>query len=168
MNLIRKLSVKTCLCALLPAALMIAGNVAAKEETLECMLYIAESMDSDVQSSIAMKDAGLTLDSVRRSSVCVFDDGRVADKQFVMVSRVVGDGATGSTMGYSVYTMENGDSVSAEFTGNWGSNGYKGVYKILGGTGNFKGANGDGTITDTQSPWATTDVLKIVLKVKTP
>ena len=64
--------------------------------------------------------------------------------------------------------MENGDSVSAEFTGDWGNNGYEGVYKILGGTGNFKGANGDGTITDAQSPWATTDVVKIVLNVKTP
>lgn len=82
MNLIRKLSVRICLSALLLAAFMVGGNVAAKEETLECTLYIAESMDSDAQSSIEMKDAGLMLNSVRRSSVCVFGDGRVADKQF--------------------------------------------------------------------------------------
>ncbi len=132
------------------------------------LLYIAESMDSDAQSSIVMKGAGLMLQSVRRSSVCVFDDGRVADKQFVMINRAVGDGSTGSSMGYSVYTMENGDSVSVEFTGNWGSDGFKGVYTVLDGTGKFKGATGDGTITGIQSPWTTTGVVKILLNVKTP
>jgi hypothetical protein len=71
-------------------------------------------------------------------------------------------------MGYSVYTMDNGDSVFAKFAIDFGSNGASGVYTILGGTGNFEGATGDGSITGTQSPWATTPVVKIVLNVKTP
>ena len=121
MNLNRKRSVRTRLAVLLLAAFMVSGDVAAEEQTLECTLYIATSMDSDAQSGIEMKEAGLMLNSVRRSSFCVFGDGRVADKQFVMVSRAVGDGATGSSMGYSVYTMENGDSVSAQFIGDWGA-----------------------------------------------
>lgn len=168
MNMIRKLSVKTCLLSLLTAVFMVSANVAAKEETLECTLYIAESMDSDARSSVELKDAGLMLESVRRSSVCVFGDGRVADKQFVMVTRAVADGSTGSSLGFSVYTLENGDSISAEFTGSWGSEGFKGVYTILGGTGSYGDATGDGTITGDQSPWTTTGIVQIVLNVKTP
>ena len=168
MKFIKGVSVKICLYAFLPVAMMISGSVVAKDETLECMLYIAQSMDSDAKSSVAIKSAGLMLSSVRRGSVCVFGDGSVADKQFVLVNRIIGDGSTGSSMGYSVYTMDNGDSLSVEFTGKWGSEGYKGAYTILGGTGSYEGATGDGSITGTKSPWPTTGVVKIVLNVKTP
>lgn len=140
----------------------------AGDTELACDLYIAESMDSDASSAIDLKDAGLTLSSVRRAGICLFADGTVADKQFVMVDRIVGDGSTGSNLGYSVYTMENGDSIAAQFHGAWGSTGFKGIYTIIGGTGSFENASGNGSITGTPSPWSTTGVVKILLNVKTP
>ena len=168
MRSFKKIIGKILLSALLSAAFMVGGNADAEEQTLKCTLYVGASMDSDAQSSIEMKDAGLMLKSGRRTGVCVFDDGQVADKQWVFVTRAIGDGSTASEMGYSVYTMDTGESVFAKFAIDFGSNGASGVYTILGGTGNFEGATGDGSITGTQSPWATTPVVKIVLNVKTP
>ena len=169
MKLINQQLTKSGLFALATISLAMSTGVAvAKEETLECTLYMADSMDSETQSSVELKDAGLMLNTIRHSSVCLFRDGRVADKQFVTIARVVGDGSTGSTLGFSVYTMENGDSISAEFTGAWGSEGFKGVYNILGGTGSYGSATGDGTITGVESPWTNTGIVEILLNVQTP
>ncbi len=64
--------------------------------------------------------------------------------------------------------MENADSISAEFTGAWGSEEFKGVYEILGGTGSYGSATGDGTITGVESPWINTGIVEILLNVQTP
>lgn len=168
MDKIKRTSAISCMYTPLIAILLVGGNVSANEETLECTLYSGESMTSEVMSSVEIKDADLMLESNRVSALRVFEDGRVADKQYVVISRGVGDGSTGTNMGYSVYTMENGASLSAQFTGEWGSDGFNGVYMIMGGTGNFEGAIGDGTVTGAESPWATTGIVDIVLNVKTP
>lgn len=150
------------------AALLPVGHAAAAEETLECTLYIATSMDPVSSHEIALENAGATLDSGRRSGFCVFADGSVADKQWVSISHSTEGGASGIGRGYSVYTLQSGDSVSAEFQVGWGQDGLQGTYNILGGTGKFQDASGDGTITGMQSPWKTSAVVGIVLNVKTP
>ncbi len=162
------LTAKSCLCILVPAMAMAAGPAAAAEEALKCRLYIAASMDKEARSSIELKAAKQTLGTMRRASFCVFEDGSVADKQFVFVDRAIGDGSTGSSLGYSVYTMANGDTLSAQFNGAWDSKGFHGTYSILGGSGKYKNATGDGTISGTQSPWDTAAIIDIVLNVKTP
>ncbi|MEE9322149.1 MAG: hypothetical protein V3U76_17055 [Granulosicoccus sp.] len=151
---------------LLPTLLLGAGDATAADEVLKCRLYIAASMD--IVATIELKDTEQVLNSMRRGSYCLFEDGSVADKQFVLSNRVLGDGATGAYSGFSVYTLENGDSISAQFTGAWDDKGNHGIYAILGGTGSYKDASGDGTITGAKSPWNTADIVDIVLNVTTP
>lgn len=152
----------------LSAILLGTGGVAADDQKLECKLYVADSLQSETASSVTLEDAGLTLSSSRQSAYCVFADGSVADKQFVMLKRAVGDGATGSVLGYSVYSMQSGGSLSVEFTGGWSNDGFTGYYKVLGGSGAFENATGDGTFKATQSSWATTGTFDVVLNVTTP
>lgn len=147
---------------------VIAPGISAGEQRLECTLYIAESMDSAAGHSVNVEKAGTMLGTLRRAAYCVFKDGRIADKQFVMVNLVQDGGNVGAAKGFSIYTMENGDSVSAEFTGGWDKGPFAGTYVILGGTGEFTDASGDGSINAESSPWDTTGVVKIVLNVKTP
>ena len=155
-------------CLVISTILLGAGGVAADDQTLECKLYVADSLQSETASSVTLEDVGLTLSSSRQSAYCVFADGSVADKQFVVLNRVVGDGATGSVLGYSVYSLQSGGSLSVEFTGGWGNDGFIGYYTVLGGSGAFENAIGDGTFTATQSPWATTGTFDVVLNVTTP
>ncbi len=145
-----------------------ATNLQAADQTLECKLYVANSLSDETDSTVNLEKAELTLSSSRSSGYCIFADGSVADKQFVVINRVVGDGATGSVLGFSVYTMQSGDSLSVEFTGDWGKDGFIGHYTVLGGTGSFENAAGDGSFTGTQSAWDTTGVFDVVMNLTMP
>jgi hypothetical protein len=46
----------------------------------------------------------------------------------------------GGGSGYSTYTFENGDSLTAKFTYDWSFAGLKGVYDVVSGTGAYQGA----------------------------
>lgn len=168
MKNLRMFSIGISQCLVIPVMLFASSGVAADERTLECKLYIADTQQSETISSVTLEDAGLTLSSSRHSGYCVFADGSVADKQFVEISRAVGDGATGSVLGYSVYSMQSGGSLLAEFTGEWNNGGFIGQYSVLGGSGPFENATGDGTVTATQSPWATTGTYDVVFNINTP
>lgn len=158
----------TVIAATFVSVLISAAPAISEEETLECTLYIAESMDAAVMHQVSVDSAAESLVTLRRAGYCVFADGSVADKQFVMVNRVVDGGQRGTNQGYSVYTLDNGDTISVEFDGGWNKGPYSGVYKILGGTGAYADAKGDGTISGTDSPWKTSSVVKIVLNIETP
>tara|TARA_B100001013_G_scaffold331622_1_gene247339 strand:- start:49 stop:618 length:570 start_codon:yes stop_codon:yes gene_type:complete len=69
----------------------------------------------------------------------------IPDKQFVVINRVIGDGKTGTFLGYSVYSFKNADSISVQFSGGWGADGVRGDYKIITGTGAYANAKGDGS-----------------------
>jgi len=152
----------------LPLALACTTSLFAGEQTLNCTLYMATSMDSAAAHQVSVESAKADLTAVRRASYCVFADGKIADKQFVVINRSEDGGSVGSAKGFSIYTMDNGDSLSTEFTGGWNKGPFEGIYTILGGTGAFADAKGDGTITGSKSPWATSGVLEIVLNVITP
>lgn len=147
---------------------LIAGNQALADEKIECDLYIATSMDSEATTSVDIENSAVSLDALRRSGFCVAGDGRVFDKQFVMVELIKEEGKAGSNQGFSTYTEKSGDSLITEFSGSWGNEGFSGKYNILDGTGKYKGATGDGTITGMESPWKTAGMVKIVLNVKQP
>ena len=120
------------------------GASLAQAETLKCKLYISEST-KDVTETVAPPHAGVALLGIRYSGVCVFADGRIAEKQFVVINRVIGDGKTGTFLGYSVYSFKNADSISVQFSGGWGADGVRGDYKIITGTGAYANAKGDGS-----------------------
>ena len=138
MNLIKKISTAIVLLTALVGASL------AQAETLKCKLYISEST-KDVTETVAPPHAGVALLGIRYSGVCVFADGRIAEKQFVVINRVIGDGKTGTFLGYSVYSFKNADSISVQFSGGWGADGVRGDYKIITGTGAYANAKGDGS-----------------------
>ena len=142
------------------------GDVSAAEETLECRLYMGRA--TEITDRVEPTFSPVSLGTLRRSAVCVFADGRIAEKQFVEISAERDSGAVGTAVGYSVYGFENGDTLMARFDGGWGADGYSGEYEILSGTGRFEGASGDGTITSVASEWKTTEVVDIVLNVTLP
>ncbi|MEE9321464.1 MAG: hypothetical protein V3U76_13520 [Granulosicoccus sp.] len=142
------------------------GNLLAAEQTLECRLYM--DLSTEDASSVSLPKADVTLTSYRRAAYCIFEDGSVVDKQFILVSRAEGEAASGSGMGFSVYSFENGDTLSMKFETSWDSNGLKGNYQVLDGTGGYAGASGDGTITGGKSPWETSAIVDIVINVSTP
>ena len=152
---------------LIPATLVplltLGAAVHAEERSLECRLYIGlgtENVDAWTSES-----AERTFETRRRSAVCVFPDGSVADKQFVMIGTFAGDGAAGVNRGYSLYTFEDGDSLTLAFEGRWGADGYAGDYEVLAGTGAYEGANGTGTISGVASPWQGTGIVDIAIDV---
>lgn len=168
MKIVKSKFGKLAVCSTVTMLASLGINIAHSEEkTLECKLYITQSTDSDTGSTIKTEHAGM-LTTVRRGAFCIFPDGQVADKQFTHITHVPGDGSTGKALGMSIYTMDNGDSITTEYKGEWDKSGFKAIYNILGGTGAYKGASGDGTITGLPSPWKTSGTVAIVLNVKTP
>ena len=81
----------------------------------------------------------------------VFEDGRLAFKRFVYTDD--GTEAERDINGYSTYTFENGDSLTAKFEAGWNAQGLQGAYEVLSGTGAFAGATGTGTFGTTTFPW---------------
>ncbi len=150
------------------AATLMAGHANADNRTLSCKLYNASSTADETITKVTLKQSAQALTASRTASFCVFEDGTVAEKQFVNVQRAVDDGANGMVLGISVYTMPNGDSITATFTGDWGNTGFVGAYKIIDGTGEFNNAKGDGSFTGAESPWPTSNLFDVVLNVTTP
>ena len=140
------------------------GASLAQAETLKCKLHISEST-KESSALVAPPNAGVSLSAIRYSGVCVFADGRIAEKQFVVINRIIGDGKTGTFLGYSVYSFQNDDSLSVQFTGGWGANGVRGDYTIISGTGAYVNAKGDGNFVRTGGS-ETTSFLDVTLNVQ--
>ena len=94
---------------------------------------------------------GRTIGAHDAVGVAVFEDGRLAFKRFVYTDD--GTEAEGNIRGYSTYTFENGDSLTAKFKADWGAEGLQGTYEVLSGTGGYAGATGTGTFGTTTFPW---------------
>jgi hypothetical protein len=95
--------------------------------------------------------AGRTIGAHDAVGVAVFEDGRLAFKRFVYTED--GTENEGNAHGYSTYTFENGDSLSAKFDTSWGAQGLQGTYQVLSGTGGYAGATGTGSFGTTTFPW---------------
>ncbi len=100
------------------------------------------------------------------AGVAVFEDGRLANKEFVL--SMDNKGAEGAHSGYSTYTFENGDSLTMSFSGGWNANRGGGDYQILSGTGAYEGATGTGSFDAVENSWENADLYDGILTVMKP
>ncbi len=130
-------------------ALVGAAPVAqAAEVSLKFRMVVTDTGGSQLEA----KDvAGVSIGAHDAVGVAVFEDGRIALKRFVYMND--GTDAEGTMKGYSTYTFENGDSITASFTGGWDAQGQHGEYTVLSGTGAYAGATGTGNFAATTFPW---------------
>lgn len=130
------------------AWLFIAGSALAAEETLKFRLITTVV---DVTSLPAPYTEDRSAAAMSAAGVAVFEDGRVAFKEYVF--SMDNRGAEGNYTGYSTYTFENGDQLNLSFSGGWGADGSGGDYVIQSGTGAFEGATGTGRFDAAKEPW---------------
>ena len=74
------------------------GASLAQAETLKCKLHISEPT-KESSALVAPPNAGVSLSAIRYSGICIFADGRIAEKQFVVINRIIGDGNFFKTSG---------------------------------------------------------------------
>ncbi len=129
-------------------ACLAAGSVAAEEQTLKFRL-LTKKISGDVLQVANVE--GRSVGAGQYVGVAVFEDGRIAYKEFVSMTDA--GKAEGSYSGYSTYTFQNGDSLTLKFIGGWGEKRNGGDYEVLSGTGAFKGASGTGRFDALKEPW---------------
>ena len=138
------------------------GTVAAEQKTLTFRLMTHMTSGTFIEASSI---AGRRVGAAKYAGVAIFDDGRLADKEYVL--NMDNRGAEGSYSGYSTYTFENGDSLSLSFTGGWGSGRSGGDYTVLSGTGDYEGATGSGRFDAVKEPWANASLFNVTINVRT-
>lgn len=129
------------------AAMTLGHATIAEEQTLNFRLVTHKVSGPWLQ---AANVEGHGVGAGQYVGVAVFEDGRIAFKDFVSASD---GGAAGTYSGYSTYTFQNGDSLTLRFTGGWGPDGDGGDYEVLSGTGAFEGAAGTGRFDLADEPW---------------
>ena len=96
--------------------------------------------------------------------LAVFDDGTIAEKQYVFSQN--NRETDGNLSGFTFYIFENGDYLLMEFEAAWNENGFSGEYtKIIEGTGRFSGVTGGGTFIGVEGPWYETILTDFTLNL---
>ena len=96
------------------AACLVVGPAVAEEQILRFRLVVS-------YTGVAMSEnpgvPGHMVGAGEAVGVAVFEDGRIAFKNFVISMDETGEARRAS--GYSTYTFENGDSLNLKFTYTW-------------------------------------------------
>jgi hypothetical protein len=140
-----------------------APAVQAGEQTLKYRLILT---DTEAHAFEAVGAEGVAVSAHEAVGLAVFDDGRIAFKKFVYLDDSSESAGGGS--GYSTYTFENGDSLTAKFTYDWSAAGLKGVYDVVSGTGAYAGATGTGAFESVSEPWEGADLHAGSLTIELP
>jgi len=135
----------------------------AQAETLSCKLYVSTS--TNLTHKVSPPSAKTTLLAQRYVGTCHFEDGRVADKQFVGVQRAIGDGSTGKMLGYSTYSLTDKDSITLSFDGGWGSSGFNGDYTVVSGSGSYENAKGGGSFKSAKNSLPNLNVFDVTIEL---
>ena len=125
-----------------------AASVSAEEQTLEFRLVTKQVSGSVME---VPNVEGRSIAAGRHAGVAVFEDGRIAYKDYVVM--IDAGQSDGSYNGYSTYTFQNGDSLTLRFTGGWDKQRNGGDYEVLSGTGVFENASGTGRFDALEEPW---------------
>jgi hypothetical protein len=140
--------------------ILVSGNVAAQDEVLNGRLITRMVSGTFVD---VPNVEGRSVGSGQYAGVAVFEDGRLADKEFVLI--VDNGGSEGSYSGYSTYTFENGDALILRFTGGWGPDRTGGDYEVISGKGAYEGATGTGSFDAVDVKWENTSLYDLTLKI---
>lgn len=135
------------------------GNAVAAEETLKFRLITRIISSNFIDTPVEGRRVG----SMQSAGVAVFEDGRLADKQFALI--MDNGGAVGTYSGYSIYTFQNGDTLTLKFTGGWGADSNGADYEVLSGTGAYEGATGTGRIDAAKEPWEKANLWDVTLNI---
>jgi hypothetical protein len=146
--------------SLVLAVLTYSMPATAEEQTLKGRLVVTQPTGT---STALPSYGGHTFNANKYSGVAVFEDGRVAYKQYIESSDDTEAG--GDFKGYSIYTFQNGDSLTMSYTGGWKGNGFTGEYKVLSGTGAYAGASGTGAFKSVDEPWQDASMADVTLKL---
>lgn len=130
------------------AATLTSGSAAAEEETLKFRLVTRMISGTFLDASNV---EGQSVGAAKYAGVAVFEDGRLANKEFVL--SMDNRGAEGTYTGYSTYTFENEDSLTLSFVGGWNADGDGGDYEVISGTGAYEGATGAGRFDGVENSW---------------
>jgi hypothetical protein len=149
--------------ALMASGLVLVGSAWAEEHNLKFRLVVTDMSATDLEPANV---PGRSIVVVKSTGVAVFDDGRIAKKDFVRYYDGTAD--AGDFSGYSTYTFENGDSITAKFVAAWSAEGVGGDYEVLSGTGAYEGATGTGRFDGTPVPWEGSELLTGTFKLQVP
>lgn len=136
----------------------------ALAETLSCKLYV--TVGSVLGHSVEVPVASTTIGAERYGGTCHFADGTVAEKQFVMIRRTMDGGAKGRVHGYSIYAFNDADSLTLEYVGGWGADGFSGDYAVASGSGRYEDAAGTGSFTATGDAFKGVNVFDVVIDLE--
>jgi hypothetical protein len=134
--------------AAIAATLILIGPVSAEEQTLKFRL-VTHVVSGEALA--APNVAGTTVSANKAVGVAVFEDGRIAFKHFVNTETNTAD--NGEFTGFSTYTFENGDAITARFAGDWSAEGIVGDYEVLSGAGAYEGVTGAGHFESADAAW---------------
>jgi hypothetical protein len=113
------------------------------------------------------KIENLSLGAGQSIGVAIFDDGRIAYKEYVYLS-YAGENAPPKQPGFSSYTFENGDSFQVSFVYGPGEGGFFVDYTVLSGTGAYAGATGTGQIAIAPAEWGDATLWQGSITLVTP
>lgn len=146
------------------AAFLIGSIAHAQDESLKCRLL--SKAISDTNYTLPGENGSIS--AFRDTGICVTEQGKLFDKNFVAVNTAKSDFSEGQYKGFSSYTDEEGNTLLLEFTGAWGTGGNIGEYTVLSGSGKYQGASGTGTIKGMDSPWESTSWFEIEINLVLP
>lgn len=132
------------LAALALTATTWAAPLSAEEQNLK-FHFVTVNLASTGIDVPHTEDHGLNLGKF--VGVAMFEDGRIAFKEYVFAGENTADGTKG--IGYSTYTFQNGDALNFRFKFEVSG----GDYELISGTGAYEGATGTGRFDWVESKW---------------
>ena len=142
---------------------ILSGAAHAGEETLPFRLVVRDLAEL-THSEQAVEGVGMT--AYQSIGVAIFDDGRLAYKEFVNIGMSVNPPV--KSPGFSNYIFANGDSLQVSFLAGPDEGGFFVDYKILSGTGAYDGATGDGRLQAMEASWTDATLFEGAFRVITP